>query len=153
MQALDNLLKQLGQRLGIPDLAADSSGYCALRVESWTLHLMNVPDRGTVQFMAELGAVPARNPQPVLVDMLAANALFLGTGGATLGLDPARNAAVLSRELPLDNLDFMTFHGALESFIQHAEIWMARLERPSDPVEAAGAPAPMAAMPIDWLRG
>lgn len=153
MQALDNLLKQLGQRLGIPGLATDSSGYCALRVESWTLHLMGVSDRDTVQLMAELGAIPTRNPQPVLVDMLAANALFLGTGGAALGLDPARNTAVLSRELPLDNLDFMAFHSALESFIQHAEIWMARLERPSDPAENANAPAPTAGMPIDWLRG
>lgn len=164
MESMNSLLGELGRQLGIPGLQADEGGYCALLIDqTWMLHLAYVEARASIQCMTELGPVPHEGREALLAELLHANALFVGTDGATLGLDTVRNIAVLGREMPLAGLDFVTFEKTLEHFVQQAEHWTGHLcsaagdppahdEKDADPV-AASAPAPTSAQAAGWLRG
>jgi hypothetical protein len=59
--------------------------------------------------------------------LLEANHLGQGTGGGSLGLQPNTGSAVLSRAVPLAQLDVPTFSAAPERFINLTEDWTKRL--------------------------
>lgn len=156
MQTMNALLGQLGQQLGIEGLKADEQGYCALSIDQvWVLHLAHVETRSCIQCMAELAPLPHDGRPALLAELLQANALLAGTDGSTLGLDAERDWVVLSRELPLAGLDFVSFEHTLELFVRQAERWMAYLHRAgggapdAKTVADTASAAPMAG----WLRG
>jgi len=139
---LNSLLQELGRQLGIPDLAADQTGHCTLSIDNaWTLHIAWSEARNCVQCLTDLGGLPAQDREAFLAQLLTANALFAGTQGATLALDPTREQVVLCRELSLAGLDYIAFEKGLEAFIEQAEHWRARLDAAAGPLAGRRAPA------------
>lgn len=139
---LDSLLQDLGLQLGIPELAPDETGHCTLSIDgAWTMHIAWYEARQCVQFLTDLGGLPAHDREAFLAQLLTANALFAGTQGATLALDPTREQVVLCRELGLAGLDYIAFEKGLEAFIEQAEHWRARLDAAAGPLADDRAPA------------
>jgi hypothetical protein len=75
--------------------------------------------------------------------LLEANYLGQGTDGGSLGLQPDTGTAVLSREVPVAQLDVPGFSAALERFINLTEDWTKRLQAAeSEPAANTYAPPP-----------
>lgn len=80
--------------------------------------------------------------------LLEANYLGQGTGGGSLGLQPGTGAAVLSRDVPVVQLDVPAFSTALKRFINLTEDWTKRLQAAgSEPATDTYVPPPQRGHP------
>lgn len=153
---LNSLLQELGRQLGIPELSADETGHCTLSIDgAWALHIAWHEARNCVQCLTDLGGLPLHGREALMAQLLAANALFTGTQGATLALDPTREQVVLCREIGLTGLDYIAFEKGLEAFIEQAEHWRARLDSASSAVfggESPRSPGESALGLVTFLR-
>ena len=73
--------------------------------------------------------------------LLEASYLGQGIGGGSLGLQPNTGSAVLSREVPVAQLDVPAFSAALERFFNLTKDWTKRWQAAeSEPVANTYAP-------------
>lgn len=148
LDQLKHLLKELGQSIGLPDLAPDDDGYCCLSFDSKiTLHIQLDDDTGNLTFFSEVGKVEEDRQLEIYTRMLEANVFWLGTGGATLGVNSENLTATLGYQEPITGIDFQRFQQLLEGFVNTAEKWIDRLiEIQSAPPEDKGGDAAMPPM-------
>lgn len=122
------LLIGFGKVTGLGALAFED-GHCRLvfddRVVVDVAH--DEPGRAMV-LTAPLGEVGQDERADLGVDMLDANALWRGTGGATLGLDHASGLAVLAQAVPLPGLEVGAFEERVDDFVETARFWLDRVE-------------------------
>ncbi|OZI68633.1 type III secretion system chaperone [Bordetella genomosp. 1] len=86
-------------------------------------------DEGNVVIFTSLGPPAPQLPQERLMRlMLEANALWVGTGGCTLGLQAGTGAALLSARLPLVQCGAQALSGALDGFVDVALLWREVLQ-------------------------
>jgi len=79
---------------------------------------------GDVVFFSNLGRpAPDAGGEKLHVLMLQANALWAGTGGCTLGLQPDTGAVLLSGRAPLALCDAAALASALDAFADVAVLW------------------------------
>ncbi len=79
---------------------------------------------GNVIFFASLGRPSQQVDMQMLMQlMLEANALWVGTGGCTLGLQAGTGAVLLSARLPLELSDAKFLSSALRTFSDVAILW------------------------------
>ncbi len=64
--------------------------------------------------------------------LLEANLFFRGTGGGTLGVDPASAEIILSRTLQISGISHHAFLESLEIHVNVADTWLDRLARLDD---------------------
>jgi Tir chaperone protein (CesT). len=121
-----DLLQELGQKLGLGPLALDDSGNCQLVFDGDLVVELQAPGDGFISLVATVCPVPADGREALFTDLLEANLLGQGTGGATLALDTALDEVVLCQRLETAQLDNEGFEGALETFINHLEFWKGR---------------------------
>lgn len=132
------LLDALGQRLGIAGLAFDERGLCTLSFDRrLSVNLVVDARLNGVVLMAVLGEfAPLARPELMLA-MLRGNFLWRSTQGATLTLDPERDAALLVQCLALEQMPSAQDAGywietQLNTFVNTGLSWMDRLaEAPS----------------------
>lgn len=128
--ALQGVLDELGDKLGLGPLALDANGVCALAVDGrLVVHLAVDEGEDRAVVYAPLGSLPTVEREAVLTAMLQANA----TGWAVLALEPDSGQPVLIHRFALRDVDRSALELLLERFIATAGDWQTAL--------AAGASA------------
>jgi len=137
---LQQLIGDLGKTVGLDDLELDAAGYCCLVIDKDLVINIEFDEPDARLMLYSMVGRPGSDRPAGLTELMEANYLGRGTGGATLGLERESGAIVLSREVPIAGMDLPGFSGALERFINMAESWSRRLGEASSPAQPADAP-------------
>lgn len=128
LDLLKSLVKELGQVIQLPDLAPDEDGYCCLSFdEKITVHIQLDKDTNNLTFFTEIGQIEDVHKLDIYEQLLEANVFWLGTHGATLGVNTSTMMANLGYQEPIQSLDFQRFQQLLEGFVNTAESWIDKL--------------------------
>jgi hypothetical protein len=145
-ERLQQVLGEFGATVGLEDLRLDEAGHCVLAIDdTLVVNLELDAAKGSAVLYSWLG-VPTGDLPEIYGQLLQANYLGQGTGGATLGLQAETGGIVLSQSVALEHLDLPRFNTALETFVNQAERWSERLAQPA-PEAAAAADEPPATEP------
>jgi hypothetical protein len=113
---IDLLLRELGRRIGLPDLDFGPGGEVRLEIDGLAVDLTRGPGGEVLLVSALAGELPAGDEAGAALRLLAANALFSQTDGATLGVPAGSSAVVLARELAAGSLDAAALETVLDRF-------------------------------------
>jgi hypothetical protein len=92
---------------------------------------------GDIAWFCDLGAPPPEQVAETWRLLLEANALWLGTGGATLGIQQGSDSILMSDRAPLGSVDAEGLAAALDNFVQVGRFWQQCLKDPRALVQAA----------------
>lgn len=95
------------------------------------------PEAGDMLLFAVLGAPPAHRQPDVHRLLLEANNLWVGTSGATLGLQQDTGNVVMATRLPMEGMTPEQLAGILETFLDTALFWKATVA--GDPAATVAA--------------
>jgi hypothetical protein len=126
LDGMQQLLASFGREVGLPDLSFDDEGHCVLGIDAVVVNLEHDRSGGRLLLYSHLGTASG-DLAAVYASLLRASYLGGGIAGLTLGLRPADDAVVISRWLETAMLDLPMFQSALQTFVDTAEAWMARL--------------------------
>lgn len=136
LDLLKSLVKELGQVIQLTDLNPDEDGYCCLSFdEKITVHIQLDKDTNNLTFFTEVGKIEEEHKLYMYEQLLEANVFWLGTHGATLGVNTSTMMANLGYQEPIQNIDFQRFQQLLEGFVNTAESWIDKM--PEIQLEAA----------------
>ena len=129
---LAEALAGLAKDIGLDDLSPDESGYCALVGEGERIvHLQREGDE--LLLVTELGQLPADQSRlGVLEALLAANAFWEHTRGATISCELTSDRAILARRIPLAPVARDQLYAVLETFLYAADECRQHLEPAGD---------------------
>ena len=118
------LLESLGTYLHLPKIVPDNAQRVALRMDG--VHVIFTPawpepDRLQLKACAALGFSDGRD-SALTEELLAANLLGRGTGGAFIALDNGDHIT-LNMQWCLQSLPFSRFCELLDGFVAHAGYW------------------------------
>ena len=144
---LNNLLREFGSAIGIPDLKLDEEYRCNMMFDEVPVSFELGDGDESVYIYSLLGQVPDDGLERFYAELLHANYLFTESGGSTLGVDSKSGNVVLLREERLESMRLSTLESVAEEFVSVAEAWMNRLsnganESPAPPGEPASEPRP-----------
>lgn len=144
---LNNLLREFGSAIGIPDLKLDEEYRCNMMFDEVPVSFELGDGDESVYIYSLLGQVPDDGLERFYAELLHANYLFAESGGSTLGVDSKSGNVVLLREERLESMRLSTLESVAEQFVSVAEAWMNRLsnganESPAPPGESASEPRP-----------
>lgn len=143
MDHFDNLLKDLGNNIGLPDLKPSGKGLCSLRFDDKvTIDLECHEQSGVLTFSCIVGTVAEHEAAAFYPQFLEANLLWGGTGGATLGVDRTTMNVFLCYQEHLEEMDFPRFQQLLKGFSDTALFWYQRLQQGPGVNAAPTTPAP-----------
>ncbi len=138
----NNLLTELGVRLGVPTLAFDEKGYCTIGLDDHIVNFECLADGGTLALYVWLGVVPEEKRAEAALQMADANYLLQQTQGATLGLNRHEGDAVLAVQISTADLTVAQFEQVVENIVNLAAAWKHNLFGGGDPaLNEASAPA------------
>jgi len=123
------LLSELGQAVGLPDLAPDEDNYCCLGFDDKIItHLQYNEENEVLMLFAQLGTIDEDKAAEIYPKLLKANLFWQGTGGATLGVDDETREGLMAYQTQMQFIDFPKFQELLEGFINTSELWINTLE-------------------------
>ena len=129
---INELIKELGLALGLPDLQLNPEGCARLVFDgSIAINLEVDAERGCLHLHSLLGSVPREGRDALLYSMLKGNLFGNKTAGATLSIDSLREEAVLCRSLELDYLSVPRLTDVLEKFAAVTELWVQKIDEKS----------------------
>ena len=132
------VLQAFGSSLGIEGLALDEYHSCTLGIDEMMLTMQWKSEAQTVLVYAPVGMIDKDAiDKNLLVQLLEANCLGMGTGGLTLGLQPGQGAIVLSGQLSTHNLEPVVLERFIEFFAGMADEWRERLAQAQNSGEMA----------------
>ena len=120
----EDAIKSLGAEFGVdlePEDGAVSFAIAGDDGDSVDIVVREAEDRESADISADLGELPAAGGDALLLEMLEANHLFGGTGGASLSVDGMR--AKLERRVPLTELGRGEGSRVLAPFLATAGRW------------------------------
>ncbi len=120
----EDAIKSLGAEFGVdlePEDGAVSFAIAGDDGDSVDIVVREAEDRESADISADLGELPAAGGDALLLEMLEANHLFGGTGGAALSVDGTR--AKLERRVPLTELGRGEGSRVLAPFLATAGRW------------------------------
>lgn len=123
------LLAGFGQSLGLPGVAPDEEGYCALSFDELIVHFQYDDEADEVTAFAKLGEVDEDRAEGIYAMLLAANLFWQGTKGGTLAVEPDTGTAFIADRRPAVLLDEARFQDWLGQFVEIADHWRARLAK------------------------
>lgn len=131
----DQALRELGERLGVGPIELDADGGTRITFgEDLLVDLEQPPGSEVLHLHAPAGplapGMAAETRAELLAELLEANLLGQGTGGAALAVDTMLDEVVLWRGLPADGLTVDALERALEDFLDHLSAWQRRLAEP-----------------------
>lgn len=130
-EQVQQILAEFGRGIGLDGLALDANGYCCLGFDEVVVNIEWVPRSEQLMLYCHLGFAPAQAEAAWYRELLEANHFFRGTGGATLGVDPATQAVALVQPLALAALTPARLEAELQGFVDGAEAWVQRLRSPA----------------------
>lgn len=137
------LLDHLAAHLGLPPLALDAEGCCALRFgERTVVSFRWFPDDELLVMFSLLARLGLEHRAERLAELMRANHFWKGTGGATLAIDREEPPqVVLAERVDARRASPADFVASVEQFVESATGWAQRLD-------ATGGPAPAALTPV-----
>ena len=129
MKVLNDLLAQLGSRLGLEGLQIDSTGACSLSFDDRiTISVHCDEESECVVFSAEVGTLRDDCELELSRVMLQANYAWQETGGVgTLSIGPdvaeAGRTVFLMHQAQLSGFDWTRFQQTFDRFLETAEAW------------------------------
>ena len=133
---LEDLLKDLGGRIGLGPLGLAEEGVCTLGfAEGAEIHIS--PDDSDPNYcviVGNCGGIPDRDRAAYLRRLLEANFFHRDTGNAVIALEPDLDEALLVQRVRLDMTDGAGFADAVTRFVAYQRRWTER----SDEAMAAG---------------
>lgn len=148
LEHFNDLLKDLGKSVGLPDLKPSSDGLCSLRFDDRvTIDLECSEERGALIFSSIVGTLLPYQAEKIYPELLEANLLWVGTGGATLGVDPATLSVFMCYQEKIDGMEFLRFQDLLKGFSDTALFWNKRLLENPEGGEESAPPGAQAAAP------
>ncbi|MBX9742170.1 MAG: type III secretion system chaperone [Chthoniobacterales bacterium] len=130
IEQFNHLLKDLGNNIGLPDLQASGEGFCSLRFDDKiTIDLESHEESGVLTFSSIVGTLSEHEADAFYPQLLEANLLWGGTGGATLALEKATLNVFLCYQEHLEGMDFLRFQQLLKGFSDTALFWHQRLQQ------------------------
>ncbi|WP_265596017.1 type III secretion system chaperone [Verrucomicrobium sp. BvORR106] len=122
-----NLLTEYGTVIQVAGLEPTLEGFCAITVDDdLTVQFQLDVETGMLAFVIELGTVAEEHRAKTATFMLAANVLWMGTGGATLGMD-FEGRVMLCYSEPVQHLVLERFSKIIDNLINVAEDWEENL--------------------------
>ena len=125
---LNNLLREFGAAIGIPDLRLDEDLRCNMTFDDVPVSFELGEGDESVYIYSLLGHVPADGRGSLYAELLHANYVFAESGGSTLGVDSQSGGVVLISEERLESLRLARLESVVEQFVNVAERWMRRLD-------------------------
>jgi len=123
---LEDLLKELGQRIGVP-LALGADRTCMVGLgDGAPVHIVALDDPNVCVVVGSCGSVPEVGRTAYLRRLLEANFFHRDTGGAVLGWEPSIDEAMLVQRLRLDVIDGQGFADPITAFLAYQERWNRR---------------------------
>lgn len=101
----------------------DAEGPVGFSAEGLAFLLTASEAGDAVLLSADLDPLPAGDSRAFLREMLEANHLFAGTGGASLSVDPDTLQPSIQQFVRIDLLDFEAFMARLACFVSRAAEW------------------------------
>ena len=126
--AMNNLLREFGAAIGIPDLQIDEEYRCNMMFDEVPVSFELGGGDESVYIYSLLGRVPDDGHERIYADLLHANYVFAENGGSTLSVDARSGNVVLIREERLELLRLSRLESVVEQFVNVAEGWMRRLD-------------------------
>lgn len=121
------LLSKYAESLQMGDLTPTPEGACAVTIDDDIIvSLQLAAETGRLSFAIEIGHVEEEHRAKTAVYIAAANVMWTGTAGATLGMDFGGNV-VLCYACPVDRLDAPSLTELLDGLVSIAEDWEENL--------------------------
>lgn len=128
LKYFNQLLGELGNKIGIDSLSANNKGLCSLRFDDrLTIDLEYSEEKDNLLLTSLVGTIKPDQKEKKCTELLEANLLWCGTGGATLGVDPETGAVFMSYQEKLQGINFSEFQGVIKNFSDTALFWNKRL--------------------------
>ncbi len=124
----DDLVRQLGAVLRLPNLVPDDTGACAVMFEDLSVSF-HPDDTGGFMSISMLGQGDADDPA-LQETLLKGNFFSDGVGASALGMTDVGHVALV-QHFGLQELSFPAFQQALELFISAANYWRGELGFPA----------------------
>jgi hypothetical protein len=119
--AVNGLLRELGRKLGTPELALSDEGTCALDYEQRLQIVVELPEGSELVYVySRLMRIPKKGQKKLFRTLLRHNLLCYNTDGSTLAIDDAQEQVVLCYGHPWSELDQVAFENLLENFLTTA---------------------------------
>ena len=119
----EELLKKLAEACGIDRLEPDESHMVHLGADGSALTIVGDPETRMVVLFSEIGDLPIEGRERFYEQVLKANWLFQGGGGATLAINPETNVLSLNRAMPMEALDGDRFVELVRGFLASLTRW------------------------------
>ena len=146
-ERLQALLRELGQRMGLSQLALDADGGCALELDQRMIVSLQYREaENELWLYADMGPI-GRRSQAFYEKLLQANLFWQQTSGATLSLsgdEPPH--AVLANALHWMPMDETRLGAAVETFVHTVENWQVQLQQAESETEVNTGAAPSVPM-------
>jgi hypothetical protein len=145
-QQADKLVRELGERLGLPELALEPNGVILVSIGGGEtiVTVGHSESRGTLDLMICLDTINVSTR--VMLDVLAANFAWTGTEGGTFAIDPVSRMLVLQRRCDDAGIANGGLFAAFETLVATAEAWRSRLpqamKKQNDDSETSNAAIP-----------
>lgn len=124
----DEILKKFGELIQLEDMEPDEDGYCCLAFnENIIVHIQYNEPNDSIMLFCEVGVIDEDKRSAVRDKMLAADLMWQGTAGGTLGVDDDTGEVMMSFQLELSGLEFSKFQEVLKEYVKNCELWMNAL--------------------------
>lgn len=126
---IENVLKELGNKMGLPNLKLDENKVCRLIFDKkFTIDIEASEDLKIVHLYSAICIIPPENQLKLYESLLEANLFGRGTGGSAFGVDLEMGEILLSRSLEMEKTDYQDFETILEAFVNHVEAWTEKID-------------------------
>jgi hypothetical protein len=117
------LVRHLGERVRLPALELDESGYCCVIFDGIEVDFEHEAGPNRVVLSAKVHDAPVEANQRFLEEVLDLGYAAMLVGGGGLGLDQSEKAIVFTDRIVLRMIDYSAFEQAVETFVNRAEGW------------------------------
>lgn len=134
--SLSDLLLEVAESLGLPDLRLNPSGVCQLVDGALEVTLEEVPIERVVHLYSVVARVPDHDREAFYARLLEAQLFGREIGeNMRFGLEAATQEVLLCQQLSLDGLEAASLISAISQMLNWAEHWQDRLGTPEDAAE------------------
>ena len=128
LEHFQRLIKMFGEHIGVPCLEPHPQGLCSLRFDDRvTIDLEYNEEQDALLISSLVGVLKQKESKLFYDELLEANLLWGGTGGATIGVDPASLTVFLCYQEPLKGISLEQFQQLVKRFSDTALFWNQRL--------------------------
>jgi hypothetical protein len=124
---ISQLIAELGQRLGFPDLALDENDSVVLQLDEFVVSIDANEEENTLTFHSQITIIPEAERAVVALELVDANLFWASTAGSTLSMDASTGAVFCAVRLQFEALNLEKLERHLAQFTDIVEEWTERL--------------------------